>query len=436
MVRRVSTHRERIEMVRQHEQGSSLKQIAQQMGLNWYTVRHWWRQYRDGGLAALQPRTRYRAQGVLSRFHPLVRYVLLRLKREHPHWGPDLLLYVMRQRPSLNGIALPSRTSIAVYLRPYLWRFRQHRVYTQQRPTTHHWQPKAVHEQWQMDFKAAEVVGPCGKVIPFLVSEGLTSAPLNAVIHPGEVKAGNLTFRDVQADLRQTFTQWGLPDAIRMDRGANFVGSNTLEWPGTLLLWLVGLGVQPLVNHPFRPTQNARVERHGRTWKDHVAVGAQFSSYAAVQAASDAARHARLAHLPSRNRACAGQPPLEAHPELLQPRRPYAIANEAALFDYERVELYLSDWVWLRVVDKTGKLWIADQYVTVGRRYNQHAVAIRYDLEWRCFTVWAQDGSETWIARFQVDSVSPAYIMGQTTQYGRRAPWVVINETGSSSPPS
>jgi hypothetical protein len=430
MVRRVSTQRERIEMIRLHEQGQSLPQIAQQMGLNRYTVRHWWRQYRDGGLAALQPSRRQQPRGVLSRFHPLVRYVLLRLKRQHPHWGPDLLLYVMRQRPSLNGIPLPSRTSIAVYMRPYLWRFRKHRAYTQARPTAHHWQPKAVHEQWQMDFKAQEVVGSCGKVIPFLVSEGLTSAPLNVVIHPGGTKVGNnLTFRHVQDDLRQTFNTWGLPDAIRMDRGSHFIGSSRLEWPGGLLLWLVGLGVQPLVNHPFRPTQNARVERHGRTWKDHVAVGGQFTTYADVQAASDAARHARLAHLPTRNRACAGQPPLQAHPELLRPRRVYTSAAEVALFDYERVELYLSDWVWLRVVDKTGRFWIADQYVRVGRRYHQQAVAIRYDLAWHCFVVSTQDGSETELAHFDLDQVTPAYIMGQTQTYPRCAPGIIVHDS-------
>jgi len=433
---RRSTQRERIEIVRQHEQGESLNRIALRMGFNRYTVRYWWRRYREGGLAALQSTLTVSPRpGILSHFHPLVKYVLLRLKREHPHWGPDVLLYVLRQRVSLRGLTLPSRTSVSVYLRPYLWRFRQHRVYTQRRPTTAHWQPRAVHEQWQMDFKAAEEVGSCGKVVPFLVTEGLTSAPLTAAIHSGEVKSGGLTFRDIQADLRQTFARWGLPDAIRMDRGTNFIGSNKLDWPGTLLLWLVGLGVHPLVNHPYRPTQNARVERQGRTWKDDVAVGARFKSLAAVQVASDEARHARLAHLPTRNRACAGLPPLQAHPELLQPRRPYSLDDESRLFDYERVELYLSDWLWIRTVDKTGKIWIADQYVSLGRIYHNQAVAVRYDLSWRCFVVSTQDGKDTQIALFEANSIAPDYILGETSTHPRRVPWVVVNQVAHRRPP-
>ena len=46
----------------------------------------------------------------------------------------------------------------------------------------------------------------------------------------------NLTTRSVQADLRQVFSQWGLPDAIRIDRYPIFVGSTRLEWPKLLLL--------------------------------------------------------------------------------------------------------------------------------------------------------------------------------------------------------
>jgi len=68
-----------------------------------------------------------------------------------------------------------------------------------------------------------------------------------------------------QADLRALFCRWGLPDALRMDRDAVFVGSCRLEWPGTLLLWLIGLGVQPIINRAYRPTDNAIVERNHQT---------------------------------------------------------------------------------------------------------------------------------------------------------------------------
>ena len=86
MCKRETTHQERIEIVELRLAGISLRQIAQQKRLNYYTVRHWWRVYRDGGWDALIPKARQRPrEGPLSTFDPLVRYVALRLKWEHPN---------------------------------------------------------------------------------------------------------------------------------------------------------------------------------------------------------------------------------------------------------------------------------------------------------------------------------------------------------------
>ena len=122
---RATTHRERIEMIQQHQAGDSFRQIAEQMGLHRDTVRSWWRVWQREGWAGLKPKDRHRpGRGPLSSFDPLVRYGALRLKREHPHWGPDTLLLNLSRRPSLAGKALPSRSALAAYLQPYLLRIR------------------------------------------------------------------------------------------------------------------------------------------------------------------------------------------------------------------------------------------------------------------------------------------------------------------------
>jgi hypothetical protein len=102
-----------------------------------------------------------------------------------------------------------------------------------------------------MDCQGEMPIAGCQCVIsPLALHDEASGAPLARCIHV--VKAtGNrhgITTRHVQNDLRQVFTHWGRPDAIRMDRDALFVGSTRLEWPGTLLLWLVGLAVQPIIN--------------------------------------------------------------------------------------------------------------------------------------------------------------------------------------------
>jgi hypothetical protein len=408
---RATTHRERIEMIQQHQAGHSFRQIAEQMGLHRDTVRSWWRVWLREGWAGLKPKDRHRpGRGPLSSFDPLVCYGALRLKCEHPHWGPDTMLLNLSRRLSLAGKALPSRSALAAYLQPYLWRIRQQRRAARRRPASGPVQLQAVHDCWQMDFKGSEAVGPCGPVAPFLVTEALTSAPLGVVVRPATRKG--LTFRDVQADLRTIFARWGLPDAIRVDRDPLFVGSSRLEWPGTLLLWLVGLGVMPIVNDPYRPTQNARVERQGRTWKDDVAVGPAYPSLQAVQAASDRAQVDRLMALPSRNPACAGRPPLVAQPELSTPRRPFDPSAEVDLFDFESVELYLSDWSWVRQVDKIGYISLADQNVSVGRSYYRQAVEVVYDLEIHAFTARTLDHSASTLRQFSLDVITPGYIVG------------------------
>ena len=53
--------------------------------------------------------------GALGHFDPLIRYVALRLKREHPGWGLPMLRLHMQQRPSLQGMALPKNST--------LWRY-------------------------------------------------------------------------------------------------------------------------------------------------------------------------------------------------------------------------------------------------------------------------------------------------------------------------
>ena len=171
-------------------------------------------------------------RGTLSSFDPLVRYVALRLKCEHPKWGSDLILLKMQQRVAVRGKRLPCRSALAAYLKPYLARIQQRRRTTLQRPAQPAVRVERPHECWQMDFKGDEALGTCGKFAPFMVVDVYTSAPLATRLYPAGLKG--VTTRTVQQNLRQVFTEWGLPDFMQMDRGAIFVGSTRLEWPSVL----------------------------------------------------------------------------------------------------------------------------------------------------------------------------------------------------------
>jgi len=415
MKSRELTHAERVEIVERHQAGEALSQIAQDMRLNRYTARHWWRAFRDGGWTALEPVPKGPPEaGPLGRFDPLVRYVALRLKREHPGWGPQMLRLHLSRRRSLEGHRLPQTTALWSYFHPFGSRLLLPRRLPTTRPTCPVVRAQQPHQCWEMDFKGDEMVQGCEQVIsPLGVSDEASGAPLARCLHTLKAKGNRqgLTMRDVHKDLRLIFAQWGLPDAIRMDRDTLFIGSPRLEWPGTLLLWLVGLGIEPLINRAFRPTDNAMVERSHRTWRGDVLVGGRFADLLLLQAQSDQALDDRRCHLPSRHKGCHRSPPAQAYPHLMTPRRPYQVQHERALFDLHRVDKYVAQWSWQRQVDVTGKISLANRNHLVGRLYRGQVVKVHFDPLTREFVCASVDQTE--IARLQLSELSLDYILGE-----------------------
>ena len=109
-----TTHAVRVEIIERHLAGQSLPTIAAALQLNLYTVRKFWRIYQRRGWAALVPPAPGPARhGPLASVHPRLKYVLLRLKRQHRGWGVDKLRLELTRRPSLQGLAIPQRSALA-----------------------------------------------------------------------------------------------------------------------------------------------------------------------------------------------------------------------------------------------------------------------------------------------------------------------------------
>jgi hypothetical protein len=383
MFERETTHAERVAMIERHLAGASLQSIATALNRNYFTVRTIWRTYQHHGWVGIAPKPKRPPHlGRLSNFAPRLKYVLLRLKCLHPGWGVNLLLLEAQRRPSLAGLRLPKRSTVAAYLAHFGARLgRAHRAPTR-RPRPPLADATSPHQCWQIDFKGDEAVnGQHLIVTPFMVCDVASGAPLAGIVHQVRAKGrrDHLTTRTVQADLRRVFREWGLPDALRMDRDSLFVGSTRLEWPGLLLLWLIGLGVQPIINRAYRPTDNAIVERNHWTWEQHVVLGQTHPTLASVQVATDQTFADRRDYLPSRHDGCNGRPFVVAFPSLATPRRYYTPADEAGLFDTQRVCDYLAAWEWRRTVDSTGKIALANRNHLVGGSYRGQVVKVRFE---------------------------------------------------------
>jgi len=98
--------------------------------------------------------------------------------------------------------------------------------------------------------------------------------------------------------------------------------------------------------------------------------------------------------LPSRAEGCGDLPPIAAHPELLQPRRPFQSEHELASFDLKRVDAYLAALTWQRKVGKTGQ-------ITLGRRHQYYM----WDVPMLAVESWSASTRRTAISFSSIPSV-------------------------------
>lgn len=85
---------------------------------------------------------------------------------------------------------------------------------------------------------------------------------------------------------------------------------------------------------------------------------------------------------------------LAAHPELAQPRQPYAIGEEASQWQLARVLDYLASGRWPRWVSKIGQIHVYGLPYRVGREYARQQVWVEVDPQHGEWVVRAAEGQE------------------------------------------
>jgi len=297
-----------------HEQGLSYPEIAEQYEVSRECVRYWCRRQRDGG--SCQTTYRKEPTGILSHFHWLVRYCVLRLRLEHPRWGPGRIRYHLQKRPSLKGVVLPSPAQIGRYL--HQWpRFRRKRKKKMEdkRPDP----PMDVHQRWQLDFKV-DIALQDGTVVDLhTVRDPVGEACIGAVVHVTEqvnTRTKRVPMEDARMTLRRCFDQWStLPDEVQTDGEPTLAVRKGDAFPSTFTLRLTGLGIVHLVTRAGKATDNAQVERCHRTVNDYAIVGNEKHPVVELQSILDDAVVELAFDLPSHAEECAGRTPVETHPE-------------------------------------------------------------------------------------------------------------------------
>lgn len=388
-----TTVAQRCAMLELVEAGETYRAVAEKQGLSFWTARKWIRQGKRVGKEKLASNYGRPAQGPMAGNDPLIRYQVLRMKRQHPGWGAEYVLKKLKELPELQGKELPSGTTIWRY-----WRSFGDRLYGKRDPPQSEIQPSdKPHGVWQIDAKESMEIPGVGLVS---INHGRDEYGRVTVLHrvhaagdQGRQKAP-LTMELAYQDCRVAFTEWGLPEAIQTDRDTIYVDSGPSPFPNRIVLWWVGLGIKHRLIPRRTPKRNGTVERSHRTLKERTLANQGFENAEALQAQVDAAWHELNHECPSRARGCQGKPPLVAHPEMLETARPYRPEWELELFDLKKVDQYLAEYSWIRTATSVGQVRMRNKRYSLGSAWAGQQVSAKFDPDKRQF-VFSQIRSET-----------------------------------------
>jgi hypothetical protein len=388
-----TTMAQRREMMRLVEEGHTYAEVAEQIGVSFWTARKWIRlgkRYGKENMASCFGRPE---SGSLANCDPMVRYIVLRLKRQHPKWGAEYVHKKLGEKPALQGQSLPSATTIWRY-----WRSFGDRLFPKRDPSKSEILPSdKPHGVWQMDAKESMHIPGVGLVSINQARDEYGRVTVMHRVHAEPERArqlARLTSETAFQDCRIAFTQWGMPDAIQTDRDTIYVDSGRSPFPNRIVLWWVGLGIEHRLIPRRTPKRNGTVERSHRTLRERTLENQSFASAEELQKKVDADWHELNHECPSRARGCHGKPPLVVHPELLTSLRPYRPEWELELFDIKRVDAYLSKFTWTRTCTSVGQLRMRKIRYSLGYAWAYQDVSVTFDSEHRQF-VFKQIRSKT-----------------------------------------
>ena len=183
---------------------------------------------------------------------------------------------------------------------------------------------------------------------------------------------------DVQACLRQAFSQWGRPAALRVDHGSPWSARSDL--PSGLALWLRGLAVEVAFIPPRQPQKNGVVERSqgvGKQWAEPQTC----RSAAQLQRRLDRLDRLQREQYPVEQE----QSRLALFPELRHSGRKYSRSWERKHWDWDQVLQFLAEHVVARNVDGNGLVSMYHRSYYVGRKHRYQTIHVFFDplaCEW------------------------------------------------------
>lgn len=236
---------------------ASFAEVCRRYGISRKTGYQWWGRFAEGGLGALEERSR-RPKHSPGAIPKRVIALLKAERKRRPRWGPKKLLKVLsRKHPDLQLPALSTAARILKQeglIKPRRRRGRPARVLEREGWGT------APNDLWTADHKGQFRLGNGQLCYPLTIADSFSRYLLR-------VRSSSSTrHRQARPVFESAFREFGLPARILTDNGTPF-GSVGIVGLSRLSVWWLKLGIRPERIEPGCPEQNGQHERMHRTLK-------------------------------------------------------------------------------------------------------------------------------------------------------------------------
>lgn len=249
---------ERLLFVARLIEGEAMTELCLEFGISRKTGYKIFNRYKEEGLAALSDRSR-RPVRYANQLPAQIEALIVRLKREKPHWGARKIRELLVRR--LPGeMRLPAISTVHCVLDRHglVARMGKRRQRAQGTVLSEGAKPN---DLWCADFKGEFKLGDGRYCYPLTVTD---QASRFILMCDGQTSTKAVTALPA---FERLFKERGLPKAIRSDNGVPFASPNGLFNLSKLSVWWLRLGIEIERIKPGNPQQNGRHERMHRTLK-------------------------------------------------------------------------------------------------------------------------------------------------------------------------
>ena len=265
-----SVMEERLRFVARLLEGEGMSEVCRSFGISRKTGYKIFNRYKEHGLEALSDRSR-RPVRYANQLPAPVEQMIVRLKKEKPHWGARKIRELLVRRLA-GDVRVPAKSTVHAVLDRHglVKRARQRRRNKPEGTTLS--QAPAPNDLWCTDFKGEFKLGNGQYCYPLTVTDQASRFLLMCEALQSTKEETAFT-----AFLR-LFEERGLPGAIRSDNGLPFASPNGLYNLSKLSVWWLRLGITIERIKPGHPQQNGRHERMHLTLKTETTRPARFNS--------------------------------------------------------------------------------------------------------------------------------------------------------------